>query len=184
MHHACRRAPARPESPQFPPNTKVTVILVSTSIGSPAAFRRYERHVLDHLASWRRAVGYFYDGRLFTLIKVGQEARKTWFGALLDPHFNTHFPRVFTGERIWHVALPTLLAASSFLVAAPGQSRIFDNAGIRRSVMAINQGHLAEEIALGKIRKRHLFAVFILYADVHATAFDQKHGVARITFVK
>lgn len=67
--------------------------------GSPRALARYERRVLNHLASWRRAVGYFYDGRLFTLIKVGQEARNTWIGALVNPHFDTHFPRVFTGER-------------------------------------------------------------------------------------
>jgi hypothetical protein len=66
--------------------------------GSPRALARYERRVLNHLGSWRRAIGYYYDGRLFTLIKVGQEASKTWIGSLLDPHFNTHFPRVFTGE--------------------------------------------------------------------------------------
>ncbi len=66
--------------------------------GSRRALARYERRVLNHLASWRRVVGYYYDGRLLTLMKVGQEARKTRFGALLDPHFNTHFPRVFTGE--------------------------------------------------------------------------------------
>jgi len=66
--------------------------------GTPRALRRFERRVFDHLASWRRPVGYFYDGRLFTLLKVGEEARKTWFGRLIDPHLNTHFPRVFTGE--------------------------------------------------------------------------------------
>jgi len=66
--------------------------------GSPRELRRFERHVFDHLTSWRRVVGYFYDGRLFTLLKVGDEARKTWFGRLIDPHLSTHFPRVFTGE--------------------------------------------------------------------------------------
>ena len=66
--------------------------------GSRRDLRRSERHVLDHLTSWRQVVGYFYDGRLFTLLKVGEEARKTWFGRLIDPHLSTHFPRVFTGE--------------------------------------------------------------------------------------
>ena len=75
-----------------------TVLARTVLDGSRRAFARYDRHVLKHLASWRRAVGYYYDGRLFTLIKVGQEASKTRIGALLDPHFNTHFPRVFTGE--------------------------------------------------------------------------------------
>ncbi|MBI3766871.1 MAG: NAD(P)/FAD-dependent oxidoreductase [Deltaproteobacteria bacterium] len=75
-----------------------TVLAHAVLDGSPRALAHYQRHVLNHLASWRRAVGYYYDGRLFTLIKVGQEVRKTWYGNLLDPHFSTHFPRVFTGE--------------------------------------------------------------------------------------
>ncbi len=66
--------------------------------GSLRALRRYEQHVINHISSWRRAVSYFYDGRLFTLLKVGKEARATLIGRLLDPHFQTHFPRVFTGE--------------------------------------------------------------------------------------
>ena len=67
-------------------------------IGTPRALARYERHVLSHVRSWRRAVGYFYDGRLFTLLKVGEEAKETLIGRMLAPHFETHFPRVFTGE--------------------------------------------------------------------------------------
>jgi flavin-dependent dehydrogenase len=66
--------------------------------GSPRAFARYERHVLQHVRAWQRAVGYFYDGRLFTIMRVGEEARKSFVGALMAPHFNTHLPRVFTGE--------------------------------------------------------------------------------------
>jgi flavin-dependent dehydrogenase len=66
--------------------------------GSPRAFARYERHVLQHVRAWQRAVGYFYDGRLFTLIRVGEETRGSFIGALMAPHFNTHLPRVFTGE--------------------------------------------------------------------------------------
>jgi flavin-dependent dehydrogenase len=76
-----------------------TVLADAVIDGSPRALKRYERRVLHHLAAWRRAIGYFYDGRLFTLIEVGEEARQHWIGRLLDPHFNTHFPRVFTGER-------------------------------------------------------------------------------------
>ena len=66
--------------------------------GSQRALKRYERRVIAHLASWRRAVGYFYDGRLFTLVKVGEDARDRWLGTLLGPHLDAHFPRVFTGE--------------------------------------------------------------------------------------
>jgi flavin-dependent dehydrogenase len=66
--------------------------------GRDRAFRRYERHVASHMRSWRRAVDYFYDGRLFTLIKVGRRSEKHPVGRFFAPHFNTHFPRVFTGE--------------------------------------------------------------------------------------
>jgi len=66
--------------------------------GTRRAFARYQRHVLRHVRAWQRAAGYFYDGRLFTLMRVGEEARQSFFGALIAPHFNTHLPRVFTGE--------------------------------------------------------------------------------------
>jgi len=56
------------------------------------------RSTRSGVRSWRRAVGYFYAGRLFTLLKVGEEAKRTFFGRLFAPHFETHFPRVFTGE--------------------------------------------------------------------------------------
>jgi len=64
------------------------------------ALRRFESGVLRHLANWHRVVGYFYDGRLFTLLKVGEIAKHGRIGRLLDPHFNKHLPRVFTGEAI------------------------------------------------------------------------------------
>jgi flavin-dependent dehydrogenase len=66
--------------------------------GRPAAFRRYEARVVHHLASWHRLVGYFYDGRLFTLFKVGEAYRHRMPFRLLDFHFRKHMPRVVTGE--------------------------------------------------------------------------------------
>jgi flavin-dependent dehydrogenase len=66
--------------------------------GSPAALRRYEARVQRHLESWHRIVGYFYDGRLFTLFKVGEFFRTRFPGRLMDFHFRKHMPRVFTGE--------------------------------------------------------------------------------------
>jgi flavin-dependent dehydrogenase len=66
--------------------------------GSERAFARYEQHVLRHLANWQRAVGHFYDGRLFTLFRVGSYVQDTFLGRLANPHFSTHVPRVFTGE--------------------------------------------------------------------------------------
>lgn len=66
--------------------------------GGRDALARYETHVLRHLASWHRVAGYFYDGRLFTLLKLGDRKRSEFPWLLVDPHFRTHMPRVFTGE--------------------------------------------------------------------------------------
>ncbi|MEN8181445.1 MAG: tryptophan 7-halogenase [Myxococcota bacterium] len=66
--------------------------------GSERALRSYEARVLHHLDNWHRVVDYFYDGRLFTLLKVGELMRTRFPGKLLDFHFRKHVPRVFTGE--------------------------------------------------------------------------------------
>ena len=66
--------------------------------GSERGFQRFERRVNHSLAAWQRIVDYFYDGRLFTLIKVGEFVRHTFPGRIMDPHFRRHFPRVVTGE--------------------------------------------------------------------------------------
>jgi flavin-dependent dehydrogenase len=66
--------------------------------GAGAALVRYEAHVLHHLANWQRVAGYFYDGRLFTLLKLGERKRNEFPWSLVDPHFRKHLPRVFTGE--------------------------------------------------------------------------------------
>ncbi len=66
--------------------------------GGDRALQRYESHVTRHLTGWQRVASYWYDGRLFTLIRVGEAMRETVPGRLLDFHFAKHMPRVFTGE--------------------------------------------------------------------------------------
>ena len=66
--------------------------------GTPKAMAAYDAHVLHHLRNWRKVVGHFYDGRLFTLFRVGDEVRQTPMGRVMDIHFRKHLPRVFTGE--------------------------------------------------------------------------------------
>ena len=66
--------------------------------GSERAFQRYEAHVARHLEVWQRVVGYWYDGRLFTLFRVGELMRQRFAGRMMDFHFRKHMPRVFTGE--------------------------------------------------------------------------------------
>jgi flavin-dependent dehydrogenase len=74
------------------------VLAAALRKGGAEALERYEAHVLRHLANWHRVVGYFYDGRLFTLIKVGELMRTRPVWRMLDFHFRKHMPRIFTGE--------------------------------------------------------------------------------------
>ena len=65
---------------------------------TPRALGRYQSRVIHHLETWQRLVDHFYNGRLFTLLRVGEIARSTRFGAILGLHFGRYLPRVFTGE--------------------------------------------------------------------------------------
>ena len=66
--------------------------------GGERALARYEKETLRSLAAWQRVIGWFYDGSLLTLFRVGQYVRDTLPGRLLDFHFRKHMPRIFTGE--------------------------------------------------------------------------------------
>ncbi len=66
--------------------------------GSERALSFYEKETLRNLEAWQRVIGWFYDGRLLTLLKVGQFVRGTLLGKLVDFHFRKHMPRIFTGE--------------------------------------------------------------------------------------
>jgi flavin-dependent dehydrogenase len=66
--------------------------------GGASSLARYEAHVLHHLANWQRVATYFYDGRLFTLLKLGDKKSTEFPWRFIDSHFQKHLPRVFTGE--------------------------------------------------------------------------------------
>jgi flavin-dependent dehydrogenase len=66
--------------------------------GTPGAFRRYEARTLLHHEAWRRLVGYYYDGRIFELIRLGTPAEVNWVGRLVNPHVSKHVSRILTGE--------------------------------------------------------------------------------------
>lgn len=70
--------------------------------GTPRAFARYERRLIAHIEAWRRAVGYFYDGRLFSMFKVKEEVQDTPLGRMVNPHIGRHVARIFTGEAATH----------------------------------------------------------------------------------
>ena len=81
--------------------------------GTPRALARYERRVAHNLACWQRVIGWYYDGRLLTLFRVGEIVRTTLPGRLLDFHFRKHMPRIFTGEDATN---PYSLALIQFMV--------------------------------------------------------------------
>lgn len=81
--------------------------------GTPRALARYEKRVQHNLACWQRVIGWFYDGRLLTMFRVGQYVRDTPVGKLLDFHFRKHMPRIFTGENATH---PYSLGLVQFMV--------------------------------------------------------------------
>ena len=64
------------------------------------------------------------------------------------------------------------------------QPRIFRDGGIGRALLAIDDRHLAKEIALGQFRQNDLFLVIVADRNSHATAFDQVHGVALVARAK
>ncbi len=70
--------------------------------GGDRALRRFERRHLRQLANWQRVVRYFYDGRLFTLFRIGEEMGSRWYARIMDFHFRKHMPRVVTGEATIH----------------------------------------------------------------------------------
>lgn len=66
--------------------------------GGPVSLRAYENHVRSHLRVWHRTIEHFYNGRFFTLFRVGQAVQTTTPGRLVNFHLQKHIPRVITGE--------------------------------------------------------------------------------------
>lgn len=66
--------------------------------GTPKAFQKYQDDHLREIASWQTIIDTWYDGRLFTLFRMGQMYKKSFLGRFLNPHMTKHVTRVFTGE--------------------------------------------------------------------------------------
>jgi flavin-dependent dehydrogenase len=95
--------------------------------GGDEAMKEWESSVLLHLGSWRRVVELFYNGRLFTLLKMGDAIRRTVPGKMMDWHFRKHMPRVFTGENVTHwysLGLLTFMARHALWKNDPEALRI------------------------------------------------------------
>ena len=73
-------------------------LAVAVRAGSPGAYRRYQERQLLHFAAWRRLVSYYYDGRIFELIRLGHPGQANWIGRLVNPHVSKRVSRILTGE--------------------------------------------------------------------------------------
>jgi hypothetical protein len=75
------------------------VMLADAIRKSPTrAFRDYERECIHHLECWHEIAEYFYDGRLFNSVVVGERMEKKYpWMRLMSPFYRNHFGRVFTG---------------------------------------------------------------------------------------
>lgn len=95
--------------------------------GGDEALREWESGVLRRLNCWRRVVDIFYNGRLLTLLKMGDHIRRTVPGKMMDWHFRKHMPRVFTGENVTHwysLGLLTFMAQHALWNNDPEHLRI------------------------------------------------------------
>jgi len=73
-------------------------LAAAVRVGSPGAYRRYQQRQLLHFAAWRRLVSYYYDGRIFELIRLGHPEQANWIGRLVNPHVSKRVSRILTGE--------------------------------------------------------------------------------------
>lgn len=73
-------------------------LAAAIQLGSRGALRRYERHQLRHIDAWRRAVGYFYDGRFFALFRSHAQVSRQRLGPRISRRLWQQLAGVFTGE--------------------------------------------------------------------------------------
>lgn len=66
--------------------------------GTDQAFQKYQEEHLKEIASWQTIIDTWYDGRLFTLFRMGQTYKRSFLGRFINPHMTKHVTRVFTGE--------------------------------------------------------------------------------------
>ncbi len=65
------------------------------------SFKKYEREQKWELQVWQRVVDTWYNGRLFTLFRIGQDRMHTPFGKFIAPHMVKYLTRIFTGEAVY-----------------------------------------------------------------------------------
>ena len=69
-------------------------------IGTPKAMEAYEKMWGKELRLWQKMVNSWYNGRLFTLFRVGQDMLKNPIGRAVEPHMSGQLIQIFTGGAI------------------------------------------------------------------------------------
>ena len=95
--------------------------------GSRDDLAEWEALMHRRFRAWRRVVDIFYNGRLLTLLKMGDSMRRTIPGKMVDWHFRKHMPRIFTGEGVtsaYSLGLLTFMAEHALWNNDPEMLRI------------------------------------------------------------
>ena len=75
-----------------------TLLASAITKGSDGAFKKYQEECSHHLKCWHEIAEYFYDGRLFNSVAVGEKMEMKYpFVRLMSPWYRNHFGKVFTG---------------------------------------------------------------------------------------
>ena len=68
--------------------------------GTPKAFYQYEKMWINELTLWQSMVDSWYNGRLFTLFRLGQDMMNNPVGKAIEPHMAGQLIQIFTGGAI------------------------------------------------------------------------------------
>lgn len=68
--------------------------------GTPKAIAGYEKMWRKELHLWQKMVASWYNGRLFTLFRLGQDMMKNPVGRAIEPHMAGQLTQIFTGGAI------------------------------------------------------------------------------------
>lgn len=71
------------------------------TVGTDVAFKKYQKEQKWELKIWQDLVDTWYNGRLFTLFKVGQDRMDTAFGRFIGPVMQKRLTRIFSGEAVY-----------------------------------------------------------------------------------
>lgn len=68
--------------------------------GKAADLQSYENDWKTEVKIWQRVIESWYNGRLFTLYRVGITQKENMIGRVIAPHVEKHLSRVFTGDAV------------------------------------------------------------------------------------